>query len=794
MGSFPFFAGTHLFKNILFQLHWFFGITAGLVLALMGLTGALYSFEDEILQALNPDTLTVQPRPEGTLPAAELVQRLQQQVGKDVAGFTLEVNTDEASRVFFMPEPGQRRGELRYFDAYTGHLQGDVRGEGVFNLILQLHRFLALGDVGKQITAASTLALVFFCLSGLYLRWPRQALDWRAWLTLSWAKKGRAFNWDLHSVFGTWCLLFYLLSAVTGLTWSYSWFRDGVVAVLSSEPASQRPAQRRERTTVTTPIAVDFTAIDHSVREAAGPQLARYNLRLPATAGGVATVFYLLQDSPHDRAYSQLQLDPGTGAVRRHDRYADKALGDQLVTSLYALHTGSYLGLPGRLVLFATSLCMPLFFVTGWLLYLDRRRKKKAIAHSRQGLDSASEGWLIGFASQSGQAEQLAWQAAAQLHSEGIGAKVRALATISESDLKGTERALFVVSTFGDGEAPDSARLFEKQMAAVRWPLLHLRYGLLGLGDSHYPQFCAFARRIDAWLGHQGATPLFERVEVDNNDPASLGQWAEHVARQAGAHEVLAGTPRFSQWTLAARELLNPGSQGAPVYRVSLRCAQLPQWSAGDIAEIIPGPAGDPTQAREYSIASLPGDGELQLLVRQYRHADGSLGLGSGWLTEHAPLGSSLEVHLRRNSAFHLPDDDRPLIFIGNGTGLAGLRSLIRQRQALGQHRNWLLFGERNRATDRLCGDELDGWMQNGTLQRLDEVFSRDQAHKVYVQDALRAAHTDLKQWLEHGAALYVCGSLQGMAEGVDRTLRALLGEAAVERLIEEGRYRRDVY
>ncbi|MFF7705803.1 PepSY domain-containing protein [Pseudomonas sp. NPDC007930] len=786
--------GRAVFKNVLFQLHWFFGITAGCVLAFMGLTGAAYSFEDEILHLINPDTLKVQPRAEGTLPANELVQKLQQQVGKDVAGFTLEVNTDEASRVFFMPEPGQRRGELRYFDAYTGQLQGEVRGEGLFNLILQLHRFLAMGETGKQITAASTLALVFFCLSGLYLRWPRRALDWRAWLTLDWAKKGRAFNWDLHSVFGTWCLLFYLVSGITGLTWSYGWFRDGVVALLSSEPASQRPAERRERAGNSAPITVDFSAIDQGVRSAAGPHLARYNLRLPAGGNGPATVFYLLDDSPHDRAFNQLQLDPASGQVRRHAPYADKALGDKLITSLYALHTGSYLGWPGRLMIFAASLCMPLFFVTGWLLYLDRRRKKKLIAQSRQGLDSASEGWLIGFASQSGQAEQLAWQAAAQLQVGGIGAKVRALATISEGDLKGTERALFVVSTFGDGEAPDSARLFEKQMRALHWPLPHLRYGLLALGDRNYPQFCAFARRIDTWLGAQGATPLFERVEVDNNEPAALGHWAEQVAAQAGSTRVLASAPRFSNFTLAQREWLNPGSEGAPVYLLGLRGDAAQGWAAGDIAEIIPGPAADQTQAREYSIASLPADGLLQLLVRQHRHADGSLGLGSGYLTEHAPLGSTLQVHLRRNSAFHLPEDDRPLVFIGNGTGLAGLRSLIRQRLAQGQRRNWLLFGERQRAHDYLCGAELDSWLASGALARLDLVFSRDQAHKVYVQHALRDAQAELHHWLAEGAALYVCGSLQGMADGVDRTLRELLGDAGVERLIEQGRYRRDVY
>ena len=190
----------------------------------------------------------------------------------------------------------------------------------------------------------------------------------------------------------------------------------------------------------------------------------------------------------------------------------------------------------------------------------------------------------------------------------------------------------------------------------------------------------------------------------------------------------------------------------------------------------------------------MAADGVLQLIVRQAVQADGSLGLGSGWLTEYLPEGGQLLARVRRNSGFHLPDDNRPLLLIGNGTGLAGLRSLLRARALAGQGRNWLLFGERNRACDFFCGDELQTALAAGELQHLDLVFSRDQAHKRYVQDLLREQHERLRAWLDEGAALYICGSLQGMAGGVDAALRDLLGDEAVQALIEEGRYRRDVY
>jgi sulfite reductase (NADPH) flavoprotein alpha-component len=134
------------------------------------------------------------------------------------------------------------------------------------------------------------------------------------------------------------------------------------------------------------------------------------------------------------------------------------------------------------------------------------------------------------------------------------------------------------------------------------------------------------------------------------------------------------------------------------------------------------------------------------------------------------------------------------MILLGNGTGLAGLRSLLKARIADGQQRQWLLFGERNREHDFLCRAELEEWLINGDLARLDLAFSRDQAEKIYVQDRLKESAEELKKWLAEGAVIYICGSMHGMASGVDQVLQEVLGAAQVETLIEQNRYRRDVY
>ncbi|MDE1166946.1 MAG: PepSY domain-containing protein [Pseudomonas sp.] len=795
-----------MLKKTLFQLHWFFGITAGLVLAFMGITGAMVSFQDEILRAMNPDSLKVQVLDSGALAPSVLTQKLEAAQGEKVAMLWVETQSDNAARVFYAPPPGERRGPMRYFDPYTGELTGEVAGQGFFGLVLNLHRWLAMGEIGKQITGACTLILVFFCLTGLYLRWPRKPLNWRVWLTLDWAKKGRSFNWDLHAVFGTWCMVVYLLLATTGLYWSYDWTRNGLTQLLGDKPAAGQERKsgegrgRRGPPEVAKnqpPLVVDYDAVWASIQNAAGPDLNAYNLRLPPAGNQPATVFYLLSTSPHDRALNMINLDPATGKVNNVERYADKSLSAQLLTSNYALHVGSYFGLIGRIVVTLAALTMPLFFVTGWLLYLDRRRKKRQVRLARQGLDTPAAhpaSWLIGFASQSGFAEQLAWQSAGQLQAAGVPVRVQSLASLTQADLHKTSNALFVISTFGDGQAPDSARGFERKVLGQPWVLDHLNYALLALGDRQYPQFCGFARRLHQWLGTRGARSAFAPIEVDSADPQGLQHWQAQLGKLTGAQPTVTWqAPLFEDWTLSRRELLNPDSAGSPVYLLGLTPPSARQWEAGDLIEVKPRLSTDvplDTQPREYSIASIASHGVLELIVRQERHPDGSLGLGSGWLTEHAPLGSAISLHLRRNSGFHQPANDAPVILIGNGTGLAGLRSLLQARIAAGHVRNWLVFGERNQAHDFYLRDELLG----AGLARLDLAFSRDQAQKVYVQDKLREAADELRAWVEDGAVIYVCGSLQGMAAGVDQVLREVLGAEALEQLVEQGRYRRDVY
>ena len=197
--------------------------------------------------------ITVEARGDALAPA-ELVARIRarRQTGSAVADAVRRPGRRGARRLRTArrarPGPGGRaRGESRYVDPYTGALLAEPRGEGFFRTTMQIHRWLAVDAVGKQIVGASTVALVYFCLSGLYLRWPRRWNRLRAWLALDWGQKGRNFLWHLHSVVGTWVLLAYLAMALTGLQWSYGWYRGGLypspgVPQRARAGGSRRPA------------------------------------------------------------------------------------------------------------------------------------------------------------------------------------------------------------------------------------------------------------------------------------------------------------------------------------------------------------------------------------------------------------------------------------------------------------------------------------------------------------------------------------------------------------------------
>lgn len=872
-----------MLKKVFFQIHWFLGISAGLILALMGVTGAIYSYDQQILKLINQDSYVVQAQNTPKLTPAQLYQHFEQrQPDLKINSITIAKDATASSTVNIQKE-GERRGYKMMVNPYTAEVLPEIKGRGFFQFVQQLHRNLTFGPVGKQITAACTLILIFFVLSGLYLRWPKRH-TWRQWLFVKPKLKGRNFIWDLHAVIGTWVVVFYLLMACTGLYWSYDWWRDGMFKLMGVErPQPQMQAGPRNTQGQATNRMQGQPQQGHAGREHRGEgrdesreqlssaqiydalnktwtgfntQLGRdyssITLNLPKKADQTIELSFIDATPQHERARNSAVYHYGTGKIEKLELYEDKKLNEKIMSSMLPVHRGSFFGPVYHFFAMLASLAMPLFFVTGWMLYLKRRKQKKLTLAARQHvsdhyIDPNATPWLITYASQTGVAEQLAWRTATRLQEAHQPVQVRPVQQLTESDFKNSPQILFVLSTYGTGEAPDLASNFEKKFLKSSMVLNHFNYAILALGSKEYPDsYCAFGHRVDLWLKQSGAHALFDVIEVDNAHPDDIQKWNTALASATKLELQSMNIEKiFDEWRLSKRELLNPNSQGASAYNLEFTTANDTIWQAGDIAEIQPGnsparvkaflekhqlstqtyvesiestlaqalwnrdlntdvePFANPEHlleqlavlpTREYSIASIPSQQVLRLTVRQQFDQNGQLGLGSGWLTEHLGVGEPVALRIRTNPSFHLIDDNRPIVCIGNGTGIAGLMSLLHARIRHDYTENWLIFGERQQACDFFYENTIRAWQSTGMLKRLDLVFSRDQAQKCYVQDILRDQAQILKQWIDADAVIYVCGSIEGMASGVDQALTDILGEIQLDALRAQGRYRRDVY
>ena len=218
-----------------------------------------------------------------------------------------------------------------------------------------------------------------------------------------------------------------------------------------------------------------------------------------------------------------------------------------------------------------------------------------------------------------------------------------------------------------------------------------------------------------------------------------------------------------------------------------------------------------PLPGRLYSVASsLKGHpGEAHLLVGAVRwgsHGKVRKGVASSHLADRRRMGDTGKIFVKSNRHYRLPlDDTRPIIMIGAGTGIAPYRAFVEERFETGaKGPSWLFFGERNYTFDFLYQLEWQDYLANGALTRIDVAFSRDQPEKIYVQQRLWERRAELRQWIEDGAHLYVCGDEKGMARDVDQMLVKILAEPANEDaeagrtklklLTKAGRYQRDVY
>jgi sulfite reductase (NADPH) flavoprotein alpha-component len=372
-----------LIRAALLQVHSVVGITISLILAVIAITGATMSFEDEIGGWLNAGIMRVEPRPTPMLSPDRLVARLQaaHDFGK-VSAVTMTSDPSAAVRVRFARNEGGSRPTSVYLDPYDGHMLGAPRGEDFFITVRKLHRWLLLpGDnqgYGRQVTGVVAIGFVAMLISGIVLRWPRHSRSLKVWLKPRLALRGRGLHWSLHSVVGTWVMAIYLVMALTGLWYSFDWYKNGATWLLSGRtipPAMSPKPPPPARATEAAPLTFDRAWSVFLQTQAS--RFATAQLTLPPGAGTVVRIRSWPRDSWHDGARDEFRIDAVTGRAISAEIYADKPIGEKVLASVLDIHRGAMLGWPGKLLFMLAAASMPLIAVTGLLLYLSRRKHRR---------------------------------------------------------------------------------------------------------------------------------------------------------------------------------------------------------------------------------------------------------------------------------------------------------------------------------------------------------------------------------------------------------------------------------
>ncbi|MEO0960317.1 MAG: sulfite reductase subunit alpha, partial [Pseudomonadota bacterium] len=525
------------------------------------------------------------------------------------------------------------------------------------------------------------------------------------------------------------------------------------------------------------------------------------------------------------------------------------------------------------------------------------------------------------FGTQTGNAEEVANEAAALAKSRGFRPRVADLDIVDMEQLAASENLIVVVSTYGEGEMPDNAQLFWDALSASTAPRLEqLNYGVLALGDTSYEHFCQAGKLIDMRLEQLGARRILPRVDCDVDFEEAATAWLGNAIPESGApaEDVEpAAKPQKATWNrknpyaarMAENRVLSGRGSAKEIRHIAFDLGDSGlAYEAGDALGVMPVNAPDlverwltrlgaehdhavpgkdaplgtllsaqleimtpskelirgleplighaelshvmgaadnealkdflwgrdaldllnlnpdialdaaevvswlkPLQHRAYSISSSPKahPGEVHLTVAAVRWMYDERehrGVCSTFLADHVPEGASAGIFMSPNKAFRVPkDDDRPMIMVGPGTGIAPFRAFLEERRERGAGgMNWLFFGDQHRDRDFIYRDEIGEMSASGLLTRLDLAFSRDQAEKIYVQHRMLENGKDLFGLLEEGGHFYVCGDASRMAKDVDNALHKLIEtqgamtpEAAAEyvnRLKRKKRYVRDVY
>ncbi len=390
-------SGVRKFIN---DIHLWLGLASGLVLFVVCLTGTIYTFHHEIEELVEPEKFRVQVVSGAErIPASALIPRLEQslkgkvtaiEIPADPAG-TYKVTVKSAApteqqatgkgkaETAKKAGKGKDRGKTYYIDPYTAEMKGEVGGatREFFTTVMKLHRWLLMeGDTGKHIVGIATIIFVLLTISGLVLWFPARLRNWKQGLKIMFSGNWKRINHDLHNTLGFYSFILLLIMGLTGLCWSFEWYRDGVSKVMGTKVFAGRGEKPLASKAPETAVSINP---DQALAVVATtfPYQGTVRLSMPEDAEGSFVASKYKTGFFAGAATDKLQLDQYTGEPLKVDRFSDKKLNEKIVASIKPLHLGEIYGTFSKILYFIACLIATSLPVTGTMIWINKLRKKR---------------------------------------------------------------------------------------------------------------------------------------------------------------------------------------------------------------------------------------------------------------------------------------------------------------------------------------------------------------------------------------------------------------------------------
>ena len=365
------------FKKNIGVLHLWLGLSSGLIVFIVALTGSLLVFEKEIDEFVNPEFYKVQHTGNAKKPLDYCTNILLENYSIEKINRISTFN-DPQRTITIVGKDTLGVTKIFSIDPYTGKVLGVVEQKSrFFSVVLNIHRQLLLDDTGEIITGCSCLIFVFMLISGMILWWPKKAKNVKQRLTVKWNASLKRVNWDFHSTFGFYSFLFLLIISLTGLTWSFKWFENGMYFL--ADGAIKKASPKVENPTKIDPKldqATFFQSI-YKKSDSIFPYTGNIQIRMPSdTINGVLVLKEHLDKSIPNQS-SAVYFDKYTTEIIEIRPYDSFSNGDKLRRLVYPIHTGSIYGYPTKIAAFLVCLFALTLPITGLLIWLGKKSKKK---------------------------------------------------------------------------------------------------------------------------------------------------------------------------------------------------------------------------------------------------------------------------------------------------------------------------------------------------------------------------------------------------------------------------------